>query len=77
DPPRTGAGREVVEAIAAREPAVVLHIGCDPATAARDAASFLAHGYEPEAVEVVDAFGLTHHVEVLVRYVRTPGHGNC
>ncbi|OLT54514.1 hypothetical protein BJF89_16600 [Corynebacterium sp. CNJ-954] len=70
DPPRTGAGRKVIDAVAAREPSTVLHIGCDPATAARDAASFAEHGYRPDSVSVVDAFGLTHHVEVLVRYVR-------
>lgn len=70
DPPRTGAGRKVIETVATRGPATVLHIGCDPATAARDAAVFAEHGYRPDSVTVVDAFGLTHHVEVLVRYVR-------
>lgn len=70
DPPRTGAGRKVIDAVTTRGPATVLHIGCDPATAARDAAVFAEHGYRPDAVTVVDAFGLTHHVEVLVRYVR-------
>ncbi|WP_145940960.1 class I SAM-dependent RNA methyltransferase [Corynebacterium glyciniphilum] len=70
DPPRTGAGRKVIETVATRGPATVLHIGCDPATAARDAAVFAEHGYCPDSVTVVDAFGLTHHVEVLVRYVR-------
>ena len=58
DPPRTGAGDRVLEEVAAHRPAHVLHIGCDPATAARDAAT------------LVDAFGLTHHVEVLSHYVR-------
>lgn len=70
DPPRTGAGRKVIEAVAGRDPSAVLHVGCDPATAARDAALLAEHGYRPDAVTVVDAFGLTHHVEVLVRYVR-------
>ncbi|MEJ6548329.1 TRAM domain-containing protein [Corynebacterium sp. USCH3] len=73
DPPRTGAGQKVVDAVADRAPASVLHVGCDPATAARDAAAFVRHGYTPDSVTVVDAFGLTHHVEVLVRYVRRPG----
>lgn len=69
DPPRTGAGESVVEEVAAHRPDTVLQIGCDPATAARDAAAFVRHGYRPDSVTVVDAFGLTHHVEVLVRYV--------
>ncbi|MGO1948683.1 MAG: class I SAM-dependent RNA methyltransferase [Mycobacteriaceae bacterium] len=69
DPPRTGAGAAVIEAVALRRPGTVLHIGCDPATAARDAAVFVANGYRPESVTVVDAFGLTHHVEVLMQFV--------
>lgn len=77
DPPRTGAGAAVVAAVTGQGrqdgqgPGTVLHIGCDPATAARDAAEFVRNGYRPDAVTVVDAFGLTHHVEVLVRYART------
>ena len=70
DPPRTGAGAPVVDAIISRAPQHILHIGCDPATAARDAAGFIAGGYHPESVTVVDAFGLTHHVEVLVHFTR-------
>lgn len=73
DPPRTGAGDRVIDDISSRSPGVVLHVGCDPATAARDAAAFVRNGYRPDSVTVVDAFGLTHHVEVLVRYVRDTG----
>lgn len=74
DPPRTGAGEKVIAAVADRRPACVLQIGCDPATAARDGAALVAHGYRPDAVTTVDAFGLTHHVEVLLRYVPADSH---
>lgn len=70
DPPRTGAGDRVLEEVAAHRPVHVLHIGCDPATAARDAATLTAAGYRPVSLTAVDAFGLTHHVEVLSHYVR-------
>lgn len=70
DPPRTGAGAAVIESVMARRPDQVLHIGCDPATAARDSAAFIAGGYRIDSVTVVDAFGLTHHVEVLVEFSR-------
>lgn len=70
DPPRTGAGDRVLEEVAAHRPAHVLHIGCDPATAARDAATLASAGYRPVSLTAVDAFGLTHHVEVLSHYVR-------
>lgn len=76
DPPRTGAGKQVLTDLAARHPEHVLHIGCDPATAARDAGVLCAAGYRIVGIETVDAFGLTHHVEVLVHYVRdTPAEG--
>ncbi|WP_448850890.1 class I SAM-dependent RNA methyltransferase [Corynebacterium sp. 335C] len=70
DPPRTGAGAEVVAAVAAAGPSHVLHIGCDPATFARDAAAWLGAGYRLERIEAVDAFPGTHHVETLALFVR-------
>ncbi|AGP30896.1 class I SAM-dependent RNA methyltransferase [Corynebacterium terpenotabidum] len=73
DPPRTGAGKKVLEEIAQRCPEHILHIGCDPATAARDAGILCSHGYRPVSLTAVDAFGLTHHVEVLAHYVRDAG----
>lgn len=69
DPPRTGAGDRVLEEVTAHRPRHILHIGCDPATAARDAATLGAAGYLPVSLTAVDAFGLTHHVEVLTHYV--------
>ncbi|KAB3523669.1 class I SAM-dependent RNA methyltransferase [Corynebacterium sp. zg254] len=65
DPPRGGAGARVIEAIAAAHPRHVVHIGCDPATAARDLRAWEEQGYEVRDLEVVDAFALTHHVELL------------
>lgn len=76
DPPRTGAGRKILTEVTTRAPEHILHIGCDPATAARDAADLCAAGYRPESVVVADAFGLTHHVEVLVHYVRDVAPGD-
>ena len=65
DPPRTGAGAQTVKAIAAARPAKVLHIGCDPATFARDARTWADCGYRIESIEVVDAFPGTHHLETI------------
>lgn len=65
DPPRTGAGRAAINAIAAAKPRTVIHIGCDPATFARDARYWVDQGYRMTHLEVVDAFGLTHHVETI------------
>jgi tRNA/tmRNA/rRNA uracil-C5-methylase (TrmA/RlmC/RlmD family) len=65
DPPRKGAGRRVVEAIATRRPASVVYVACDPAALARDVATFAEHGYRLTALRAFDAFPMTHHVEAL------------
>ncbi|TSD96020.1 class I SAM-dependent RNA methyltransferase [Skermania sp. ID1734] len=70
DPPRAGAGRAVVEAITAREPARIIHIGCDPASFARDVGLYRAAGYRLESVTAFDAFPLTHHMEAIGLLVR-------
>ncbi|RJQ82279.1 class I SAM-dependent RNA methyltransferase [Pseudonocardiaceae bacterium YIM PH 21723] len=63
DPPRKGAGRSVVDAIAAKTPARVVYVACDPAALARDIALFAGHGYELTQLRAFDAFPMTHHVE--------------
>ena len=63
DPPRTGAGREVIDLLAAAEVPRVIHIGCEAASFARDVGLYRARGYGVEEVRVFDSFPLTHHVE--------------
>ncbi|AZA09132.1 class I SAM-dependent RNA methyltransferase [Corynebacterium pseudopelargi] len=63
DPPRTGAGQDVIEAIASAGPSAVVHIGCDAATFARDLGYWQAQGYCMDRLIVVDAFPGTHHCE--------------
>ncbi|TVT06349.1 TRAM domain-containing protein [Amycolatopsis bartoniae] len=63
DPPRSGAGRAVVESIVDRGPARVLYVACDPAALARDLATFVASGYRLAELRAFDAFPMTHHVE--------------
>jgi tRNA/tmRNA/rRNA uracil-C5-methylase (TrmA/RlmC/RlmD family) len=63
DPPRTGAGREVVEAVAALRPRVVVYVACDPAALARDVATAESAGYKLAGLRAFDLFPMTHHVE--------------
>lgn len=63
DPPRTGAGREVIDLLAAAGVPRIIHIGCEPASFARDIGLYRGHGYAVEQLEVFDSFPLTHHVE--------------
>ncbi len=69
DPPRTGAGRKVCDAIAARTPAVIVYVACDPAALARDASFLAAAGYRLDAVRAFDAYPQTHHLEAIARFV--------
>ncbi len=63
DPPRSGAGREVVDLLAAAEVPRIVHIGCEAASFARDIGLYLGHGYRVEELRVFDSFPLTHHIE--------------
>lgn len=65
DPPRTGAGRAVVEAVASLCPRAVVYVACDPAALARDVATAREAGLELQALRVLDAFPMTHHMECL------------
>jgi len=66
DPPRAGAGRDVVEGIAALEPATVVYVACDPVALARDLATFAERGYRADGgIRGVDLFPHSHHVEAV------------
>ncbi len=66
DPPRTGAGTDVVAAVVARRPASIVYVSCDPPTLARDLATFAAAGYRADAVSAFDLFPDTLHLEAVV-----------
>jgi tRNA/tmRNA/rRNA uracil-C5-methylase (TrmA/RlmC/RlmD family) len=70
DPPRSGAGKEVVERIASIEPAQIVYVACDPVALARDIALFAERGYHLEALRAFDLFPNTHHLETVVRLSR-------
>jgi 23S rRNA (uracil1939-C5)-methyltransferase len=67
DPPRAGAGPAIVRQIAARRPAGVVYVSCDPTTLGRDLAVFAAEGYEPDLLAAFDLFPDTFHLETIVR----------
>lgn len=63
DPPRSGAGAAVVEAIAATGPRAVAYVACDPVALARDLAAFARQGWALDTLRAWDAFPMTHHLE--------------
>lgn len=70
DPPRAGAGREVIDVLAAAGVPRIVHIGCEAASFARDVGLYRGHGYTVETIRVFDAFPLTHHVECVALLTR-------
>jgi tRNA/tmRNA/rRNA uracil-C5-methylase (TrmA/RlmC/RlmD family) len=70
DPPRAGAGREVIDSLSAAGVRRIVHIGCEAASFARDMGAYLGHGYTVEKIRVFDAFPLTHHSECVALLTR-------
>jgi len=70
DPPRAGAGKDVLEALAAVRPAQLIYVACDPVAFARDAGVLAGLGYELGPLRAFDLFPNTHHVEAVGRFVR-------
>ncbi|MCL1889850.1 MAG: methyltransferase domain-containing protein, partial [Desulfovibrionaceae bacterium] len=62
DPPRSGLDRRMISVIKAKAPPGLLYVSCDPAALARDLA-MLAPEYGLSAIEAVDLFPHTPHVE--------------
>lgn len=66
DPPRTGCDPQVMSTLIGMGPKRIVYISCDPATMARDAALLVKGGYGVRAVQPVDMFPHTSHVETVV-----------
>ena len=69
DPPRAGVDEPVIEVILRAAPERIVYVSCNPATQARDLA-LMNDAYRVEAVQPVDMFPHTHHVENVVKLVR-------
>ncbi|MGI8691905.1 MAG: class I SAM-dependent RNA methyltransferase [Geodermatophilaceae bacterium] len=63
DPPRSGAGRDVCQALAAGPARVIAYVACDPAALARDVRIFGDAGWRLAGLRAFDLFPMTHHVE--------------
>lgn len=65
DPPRAGMHNDVINSILFAEPKRIVYVSCNPATQARDL-QLLDGKYKVRAVQPVDMFPHTHHVENVV-----------
>lgn len=70
DPPREGAGKDVVAQISALNPRAIVYVACDPAALARDTAYLQDHSYSLAELRAFDLFPMTHHIECVALYER-------
>ncbi|CAN5210392.1 hypothetical protein BH09ACT1_BH09ACT1_02640 [soil metagenome] len=71
DPPRSGAGKEVVTQLASLSPAQVVYVACDPVALARDVQIFAENGYQLTRLRAFDLFPNTHHVEAVATLTKS------
>jgi tRNA/tmRNA/rRNA uracil-C5-methylase (TrmA/RlmC/RlmD family) len=70
DPPRSGAGPEIMAWIAGLAPQRVTYVSCDPATFARDARALVDQRYALDQVIGIDQFTHSGHVELVAAFTR-------
>ena len=63
DPPRTGAGKPVIESLSTIGARAIVYVACDPAALARDTTYLNEIGYRLEKMRALDLFPMTHHIE--------------
>ncbi|MCH7232637.1 TRAM domain-containing protein [Glycomyces sp. L485] len=68
DPPRSGAGADVVAAMVTARPRAICYVACDAGALARDVKTFAEHGWEPTRLRAFDAFPMTQHFETVALF---------
>jgi tRNA/tmRNA/rRNA uracil-C5-methylase (TrmA/RlmC/RlmD family) len=69
DPPREGAGKDVIGHCAQLKPRSIVYVACDPAALARDTGYLRDAGYHLESMRAFDLFPMTHHIESVAKFV--------
>ena len=69
DPPREGAGKEVIENCSLISARTIIYVACDPAALARDTGYLQAHGYKLAEIRALDLFPMTHHIECVAKFL--------
>jgi 23S rRNA (uracil1939-C5)-methyltransferase len=67
DPPRAGAGEQVIRRLVALAPPAVTYVSCDPSTLARDLRLLADGGYRIDSITALDMFPQTFHVETVAQ----------
>ena len=68
DPPRSGCDRAFLAALVKTSPKKIVYISCNPQTQKENADYMMKHGYKIKAIQPVDMFGFSNHVENIVLF---------
>ncbi|CAN2207269.1 AdoMet_MTases domain containing protein [Candidatus Nanopelagicaceae bacterium] len=68
DPPRTGAGKPVIESLGKLGARSIVYVACDPAALARDTTYLNEIGYHLDDIRALDLFPMTHHIESIALF---------
>jgi 23S rRNA (uracil1939-C5)-methyltransferase len=74
DPPRAGCQPEALQALARLRIPRIIYVSCSPPTLARDLARLQALGYQTSAVQPLDMFPQTYHIECVATLHRSAGN---
>jgi 23S rRNA (uracil1939-C5)-methyltransferase len=71
NPPRRGCSPGILNHIRRINPHSIVYVSCNPATLARDLKLLMAGGYHIEAIQPVDMFPQTYHIETIVKMIKS------
>ena len=70
DPPRAGAGENVIEQVTKIASSKIIYVACDPSSLGRDTGFLRKHGWTLTRLRGFDAFPMTSHVECIALFER-------
>ncbi len=70
DPPRAGCPKEILDWVSQHVQKQVLYVSCNPTTLARDLRILADQGWRIEAVQPIDMFPQTYHIEAVANLLR-------
>ena len=68
DPPRNGAGKQVINQIMDKRPRIIVYVSCDPSSLARDTKILMESNYTLSKLSGLDLFPMTHHIECIALF---------
>jgi 23S rRNA (uracil1939-C5)-methyltransferase len=71
DPPRSGSTDQFIRSTVALAPEKIVYISCNPQTQQRDVQLLEDLGYKVKAIQPVDLFPMTYHVEAIILMTRS------